>query len=100
MGAFLNVKKLNTPNFYTYPVELGRISHEEFIDAEKFREQGYDYVDQRKNHFSQENHTILYENIKKFINNDYNPLPFTKNIDYSASFGKTRNTKTGKFIYE
>ena len=100
MGSFLDITKLNTPNFYTYPVELGYISHEEFIDAEKFREQGHDYVDQRKNHFSQENHTILYENIKKFINNDYNPSPFTKNIDYSASFGKTRNTKTGKFIYE
>ena len=100
MDPFLDIAKLNTPNFYTYPVELGYISHEEFIDAEKFREQGYDYVDYRRNHLSQENHTILYENIKKFIKNDYNPIPFVKNIGYSYIFGKKRDTKTGKFIYE
>ena len=98
MDPFLDIAKLNTPNFYTYPVELGHISHEEFIDVEE--NEGYDYVDLRRNHLSQENHTILYENIKKFINNDYNPLPFTKDIDYSTSFGKRRDTKTGKFIYE
>ncbi len=100
MGSFLDVEKLNSPNFYTYPVELGHISQEECIDVERFREQSYDFVDLRRNHLSQENHTILYENIKKFINNDYNPSPFTKEMDHSASFGKTRNTKAGKFIYE
>jgi hypothetical protein len=96
MGT-LDVEKLNSPNFYLYPVELGRISHEEFIDLEVG---GYDYVDNRRNHFSQENHTILYENIKKFLKNDYNPIPFAENIGYSYNFGKKRDTKTGKFIYE
>jgi len=97
MGSFLDIANLNSPNFYLYPVELGHISHEECIDAEVG---GYDYVDHRRNHFSQENHTILYENIKKFIKNDYNPIPFVKNIGYSYIFGKKRDTKTGKFIYE
>jgi hypothetical protein len=97
MGSFLNLERLNSSNFYLYPVELGHISHEEFIDLES---EGYDYVDNRRNHFSQENHTILYENIKKFIKNDYNHIPFAKNIGYSYVFGKKRDTKTGKFIYE
>jgi len=97
VGTFLDVEKLNSPNFYLYPVELGRISHEEFIDLEV---EGYDYVDYRRNHLSHENHTILYENIKKFIKNDYNPIPFVKNIDYSYNFEKNRDTKTGKFIYD
>ena len=96
-STFLDVEKLNSPNFYLYPVELGRISHEEFIDLEVG---GYDYVDNRRNHFSQENHTILYENIKKFLKNDYNPIPFAKNMGFSYDFGKKRDTKTGKFIYE
>jgi len=97
MGSFLDITKLNNPNFYLYPIELGHISHKEFIDLE---DEGYDYVDNRRNHFSQENHTILYENIKKFIKNDYNPIPFAENIGYSYNFGKKRDTKTGKFIYE
>ena len=95
----LNIAKLNNPNFYIYPIELGKIAHEEFIDRHHDPE-GYDYTDHRRNHFSQENHTILYENMKKFIKNDYNPIPFVKNIDYSYNFGKKRDTKTGKFIYE
>ena len=97
MGSFLNLERLNSSNFYLYPVELGHISHEEFIDLES---EGYDYVDNRRNHFSQENHTILYENIKKFIKNDYNPIPFAKNIGYSSDFVEIRDTKTGKYIYE
>ena len=72
------LSKLNNPNFYLYPTELEAISDEEFIDFEE----GIDIKDEpiRRNHFSQENHTILYENIKKMINNDYNPIPFVKNI--------------------
>tara|TARA_B100000949_G_scaffold58963_1_gene52088 strand:- start:168 stop:1016 length:849 start_codon:yes stop_codon:yes gene_type:complete len=97
MGSFLDITKLNTPNFYLHPLELGHISKKEFIDLEVG---GYDYVDNRRNHLSQENHTILYENMKKFIKNDYNPIPFAKNIDYSYNFGKNRDTKTGKFIYD
>jgi hypothetical protein len=98
MGSFLDIATLNSPNFYLYPVELGHISYKEFIDSEE--DGGHDYVDNRRNHFSQENHTILYENIKKFIKNDYNPIPFAENIGYSYNFGKKRDTKTGKFIYE
>jgi len=97
MGSFLDITKLNTPNFYLHPLELGHISKKEFIDLE---DEGYDYVDYRRNHLSHENHTILYENIKKFIKNDYNPIPIVKNIGYSYDFGKKRDTKTGKFIYE
>jgi hypothetical protein len=97
MSSFFDISKLNNLNFYLYPVELGRISNEEFIDLE---EGGYDYVDNRKNHLLQENHTILYENIKKFIKNDYNPIPFAKNIGYSSDFVEIRDTKTGKYIYE
>ena len=96
-GSFLDMVKLNNPNFYLHPLELGHISKKEFID---FGDEGYDYVDNRRNHLSQENHTILYENMKKFIKNDYNPIPFAKNIDYSYNFGKKRDTKTGNFIYE
>ena len=70
--------KLNNSNFYLYPTELESISHEEFIDFEE----GVDIKDEniRRNHFSQENHIILYENIKKMINNDYTHIPFVKNI--------------------
>ena len=96
-GSSLDMVKLNNPNFYLHPLELGHISKKEFID---FGDEGYDYVDNRRNHLSQENHTILYENMKKFIKNDYNPIPFAKNIDYSYNFGKKRDTKTGNFIYE
>ncbi len=94
----LNIAKLNNPNFYLHPVELGKIAQEEFID--RVLDGGYDFTDNRRNHFSQENHTILYENIKKFINNDYNPLPFTKDIDYSYNLGRVRMQDAGKCIYE
>jgi len=97
LGSFLDIDRLNNPNFYQYPVELIHISREEFIDIDS---KGHDYVDYRRNHLSHENHTILYENIKKFIKNDYNPIPIVKNIGYSYDFGKKRDTKTGKFIYE
>jgi hypothetical protein len=69
--------KLNSPIFYVYPTALEKISYEEFIDFE-----GQDIDDRliRRNHFSQENHTILYKNVKKIINNNYNLIPFVKNI--------------------
>jgi len=97
MDSFFDFSKLNNPNFYLYPIELEAIADEEFIDFEE----GIDIEEPiRRNHFSQENHTILYENIKKFIKNDYNHIPFAKNIDYSYNFEKNRDTKTGKFIYD
>ena len=98
MSSFLDITKLNSPNFYLYPTELGHIAHEEFTDLDTVG--GYDFADHRRNHFSQKNHTILYENIKKFIKNDYKTIPFAKNIDYSYNFGKKRDTKKDKFIYE
>ena len=54
------------------------------------------------NHISQQNHKVLYENIKKIIVNDYkNLIPFVKDIDESKNLGIRKHTeKTGDFIYE
>ena len=93
----MDMTKLNNSNFYIHPIEMGYISSEEFKDR---NEDNYDFMDHRRNHLSQKNHIILYKNIKKFINNEYNSLPFAKDIDYKTNFGKTQHTKTGKFIYE
>ena len=61
----------------------------------------YDFQDERRNHLSQQNHKVLYENIKKIIVNDYkNLIPFVKDIDESKNLGKREHTeKTGDFIY-
>ena len=93
-----HVKKHPFANFYLYPTELGYIAHQEFVDLETAG--GYDFVDYRRNHLSQENHKVLYENIKKMIKNDYEYIPFVKNINHSQNLGQFRNSKTGKFIYE
>ena len=98
MSNHLDFSKLNNSNFYLYPTELGYIAHQEFVDLETAG--GYDFVDYRRNHLSQENHKVLYENIKKMIKNDYEYIPFVKNINHSQNLGQFRNSKTGKFIYE
>ena len=95
---YVDLTKLNNDNFYLFPYDLGLITENEFIDKNK--NYGYDFVDDRKNHMSSVNHKILYENIEKIIKNDYELLPYVENIDYIQNFGKLRDTKTGKFIYE
>lgn len=96
--AYENFTKLNSSNFYLNSKELGLIAHEEFIDIEET--DGYDYVDYRRNHLSQENHIILYDNIKNIINNKNVLKPYVKNLNYARNFGNLRDTKSGKFIYE
>ena len=96
--AYVDFTKLNSFNFYLNSKELGVIAHEEFIDIEET--DGYDYVDHRRNHLSQENHIILYENIKNIINNKNVLKPYVKNLNYARNFGNLRDTKSGKFIYE
>ena len=95
----MDMTKLNNSNFYIHPIEMGYISSEEFKDR---NEDNYDFMDHRRNHLSQQNHKVLYENIKKIIVNDYkNLIPFVKDIDESKNLGKRKNTeKTGDFIYE
>ena len=96
--AYENFTKLNTSIFYLSPKELGVIANEEFIDREET--DGYDYVDYRRNHLSQENHVILYDNLKSIINNKNDLKPYVKNLNYARNFGNLRDTKSGKFIYE
>jgi hypothetical protein len=122
--TYANFAKLNSSSFYLSPIELGLIAREEFVD--RGETVGFDYVDFRRNHLSQENHDILYENIKSIINNKNELKPYVKNLNYARNFGKllsqrTHNTffgdsfssphgvddeklpcdiKTGKFIYE
>ena len=93
------ISRLYNSNFYIHPFEMGYISSEEFKDR---NEDNYDFMDHRRNHLSQQNHKVLYENIKKIIVNDYkNLIPFVKNIDESKNLGIRKHTeKTGDFIYE
>ena len=97
----LNFKKLNNSNFYFHPIALGHDSYNEFIDIEIVNHRFRSFVDERRNHFSQENHTVLYENIKKAIKGEYdNFIPFISDVDYSYNLGKVYNSTTRKFIYE
>ena len=96
--AYENFTKLNSSIFYLNAIELGIISHEEFLDKEEA--DGYDYVDHRRNHLSQENHVILYDNIKSIINNKNDLKPYVKKLNYATNFGDLRDTKSGRFIYE
>ena len=96
---FLNFKKLNNLNFYFHPIALGYYSYNEFIDVETIAEEVLSerkpvtVVDERRNHFSQENHTVLYENIKKAIKGEYDDfIPFINDVDYSYNLGKMFNT--------
>ena len=94
------ISRLYNSNFYVSPIELAIVAEEEFKDKDKYRS-NYDFQDERRNHLSQQNHKVLYENIKKIIVNDYNLIPFVKDIDESKNLGKRKNTeKTGDFIYE
>ena len=99
MSNHLDFSKLNNSNFYLHPHELGTIAYKEFIDYTSDGDPGFN--DNRRNHFSQENHTVLYKNIKKMINGDYdNFIPFVTNIDYSYNLGEVNDKSRGKFIYE
>ena len=93
-----NFFKLNTSNLYLSTKILGTVANEEVIDKKEL--DGYDYEDYRRNHFSQENHIILYENIKNIIKNKKELKPYVKNLNYARNFGKLRNSKTNNFIYE
>ena len=95
------ISRLYNSNFYVSPIELAIVAEEEFKDKDKYRS-NYDFQDERRNHLSQQNHKVLYENIKKIIVNDYkNLIPFVKNIDESKNLGIRKHTeKTGDFIYE
>ena len=99
MSNHLDFSKLNNSSFYLHPHELGTIAYKEFIDYTSDGDPGFN--DNRRNHFSQENHTVLYKNIKKMINGDYdNFIPFVTNIDYSYNLGEVNDKSRGKFIYE
>ena len=96
--VYENFSKLNTSNFYLSTKILGTVAHDEVIDKKEL--DGYDYIDYRRNHFSQENHIILYENIKNIIKNKKELKPYVKHLDYARNFVQMRNTKTNNFIYE
>ena len=96
--GYENFSKLNTSNFYLSTKILGTVAHDEVIDKKEL--DGYDYIDYRRNHFSQENRMILYENIKNIIKNKKELKPYVKNLDYARNFGQMRDTKTNNFIYE
>jgi len=96
--SYVDFTRLNNNNFYLCPFDLGEMTENEFIDKDETY--GYDFDDYRKNHMSNVNHKILYENIEKLINNDHKLLPYVKNIDYIRNFGKIRDTKTGRYIYD
>tara|TARA_Y100000004_G_C8883618_1_gene398710 strand:+ start:22 stop:825 length:804 start_codon:yes stop_codon:yes gene_type:complete len=94
-----NFFKLNTSHFHLSTKELGTVASEEIIDKQEL--DGYSYHDYRRNHLSQENHIILYENIKNMIKNKNELTPYVKNLHYARDFRQMTYTgKTGKFIYE
>ncbi len=86
------ISRLYSSNFYVSPIELAIVAEEEFKDKDKYRS-NYDFQDERRNHLSQQNHKVLYENIKKIIVNDYkNLITFVKNIDESMNLGIRKHT--------
>ena len=94
------ISRLYSSNFYVSPIELAIVAEEEFKDKDNYNT--IDFQDERRNHLSQQNHKVLYENIKKIIVNDYkNLIPFVKDIDESKNLGKRVHTRrTGDFIYK
>lgn len=96
---YKNFFKLNTSYFYLSTKILGTVAQEEVVDKKEL--DGYSYHDYRRNHLSQENHIILYENIKNIIKNKKELKPYVKNLNYASNFGKMFNTgKIGEFIYD
>ena len=89
----------NTDYFYLYTKNLSEVSDDEWKNK-KQAEQEYMIKDDRVNHISPENHSVMYEIIKKII--EYNNcLPeFKKNIiDEPLNLVYTENNDR-KFIYE
>ena len=89
----------NTDYFYLYTKNLSEVSDDEWKNK-KQAEQEYMIKDDRVNHISPENHSVMYEIIKKII--EYNNcLPeFKKNIiDEPLNLVYTEKNDR-KFIYE
>ena len=89
----------NTDYFYLYTKNLSEVSDDEWKNK-KQAEQEYMIKDDRVNHISPENHSVMYEIIKKII--EYNNcLPeFKKNIiDEPLNLVYTKKNDR-KFIYE
>ena len=89
----------NTDYFYLYTKNLSEVSDDEWKNK-KQAEQEYMIKDDRVNHISPENHSVMYETIKKII--EYNNcLPeFKKNIiDEPLNLVYTEKNDR-KFIYE
>lgn len=94
----MDIQSLNSSIFYISPKDLGSVAYEEFLERE---ENNYNFIDYRRNHLSNENHLIMYNNLKKIIKNEYDTLlPFKKDIDYKSNFGVQRTAITGEFIYD
>lgn len=118
---------MNNNNFFIYPTLLSEISHLEFINKNKvsftvenlsdlavefirrepfkeaFKGEGW-LVDRRRNHLTQKNHKIFYNNLIKIFENDYENLQSFE-IGLLSTSGDNNPTYSeekihGKFIYE
>ena len=89
----------NTDYFYSYEKNLSEVSDDEWKNK-KQAEQEYMIKDDRVNHMSPENHSIMYEIIKKIIDYDEHIPEFKKNIiDKPVNLVYTEKNNR-KFIYE
>ena len=101
-NSFFN--QLNFSNFYIFDTILNHISEMEFNDIETLKENAhYAFNDYRKNHFSQENHEIFYNNIEKLIDNDHELSAFKTHLNPSNYYGEVifdEHLESDKFIYD
>lgn len=96
----------NTDYFYLYKKNLSKVSDDEWRNK-KQGEQDYMIKDDRVNHMSPENHSVMHEIIKRIVEYD-NCLPeFKKNIIdtpvnfvYKVKFWYGTEKNNRKFIYE